>query len=142
MSMMCTVRWQSARPMKQAFVKQRYGAEATTSPDAKRILDNVEPDYVVVVDGLSRQMVRGSADEIKKMMMESTVLNIKGKEPIKPKDFRIVGQGKMQAFFAFPKTNAIVEDDKEVEFHSKVGPIELKQKFRLKDMLFNGKLEL
>jgi hypothetical protein len=33
-------------------------------------------------------------------------------------------------------------DDKEIEFSSKVGTIALKQKFKLKDMAVNGKLEL
>jgi hypothetical protein len=101
-----------------------------------------EPDYVIVVSGLNRGMVLGSADELKQAMMAATELVIKGKEPIKPKDFRIVGQGKMDAVFAFPKANAITEDDKEVEFQSKVGTISIRQRFRLKDMMFNGKLEL
>jgi hypothetical protein len=142
MSQNLTVRWQSALPIKQALLKMKYGAEVGTSPEAKQILANSEPDYVVVVAGLNRGMVRGEAEQIKQAMMGATELVIKGKEPIKPKDFRLVGQGRIDAIFAFPRTNPIVEDDKEVEFVCKVGTITVKQKFRLKDMLFNGKLEL
>jgi hypothetical protein len=142
MGMTFTIRWQSALPEKQALVRQRFGAEAGTSAEAKQILGNPEPDYVIVVEGLSRGMVRGDADEIKKTLMEATALVIKGKEPIKPKDFRVAGQGKVTAVFAFPRTNPITEDDKEVEFQCKVGGVNLRQRFRLKDMLFNGKLEL
>ena len=137
-----TIRWQSALPVKQALVKMKYGKEAGTSPEAKQILAAAEPEYVVVVAGLNRGMVRGDADKVKEAMMAATELVVKGKEPIKPDNFRLVGQGKMDAIFAFPKTNPITEDDKEVEFICKIGTMSLKQKFRLKDMVFNGKLEL
>ena len=137
-----TIRWVSALPVKQALVRMNFKGDAANSPDVKKALDMTEPDYVIVVSGLNRGMVLGSADELKQAMMAATELVIKGKEPIKPKDFRIVGQGKMDAVFAFPKGNAITEDDKEVEFQSKVGTISIRQRFRLKDMMFNGKLEL
>jgi hypothetical protein len=119
-----------------------FKGDAATSPEAKQRLEANEPDYVIVVSGLNRGMVVGSPDEVKQAMMAATELVIKGKEPIKPKDFRIVGQGRMDAVFAFPKGNGITEDDKEIEFQCKVGTISIRQRFRLKDMMFNGKLEL
>lgn len=141
-SLTLIIRWQSALPVKQALVKMKYKEEAATSAEAKQILELNEPDYVVVVAGLNRGLVQGKADELKATMMAATELVIKGKEPIKPKDFRIVGQGRVDAVFSFPKTNPITEDDKEVEFQCKVGTISIKEKFRLKDMVINGKLEL
>ncbi len=137
------IRWQSALPVKEAVVRSKYGAEAATSPDAKQILTTPEPSYVIVVDGLNRRMVgETDADAIKKAMMEQSALVIKGKEPIKAIDFRAVGQGRISAVFAFPKTNPITVDDKEVEFQTKLGTLNIRQKFHLKDMVFNGKLEL
>jgi hypothetical protein len=141
-SLTLTIRWVSALPVKQALVRMNFKGDAANSDQVKKALDAVEPDYVVVVAGLNRAMVRGSADELKQAMIAATELVIKGKEPIKAKDFRIVGQGRVDAVFSFPKTNPITEDDKEVEFSSKVGTISIKQRFRLKDMTFNGKLEL
>jgi hypothetical protein len=136
------VRWVSALPVKQALVRMNFKGDAANSDQVKKSLDMVEPDYVVVVSGLNRAMVRGSTDELKQTMMAATELVIKGKEPIKPTDFKIIGQGRVDAVFEFPKTNPITEDDKEVEFQSKVGTITIRQRFRLKDMMFNGKLEL
>ena len=103
----------------------------------------MEPAYVVVVEGLSRAMVRGDAEQIKQMMLAQTELTIKGREAMKPVDFRLAaGAGKASAVFAFSKANPITLDDKDVEFDCKVGTITIKQKFHLKDMVFNGKLEL
>jgi hypothetical protein len=141
-SITLTIRWASALPVKEASVRLNFKGDAATSPEAKQRLEANEPDYVIAVSGLNRGMVLGSADELKQAMMGATELVIKGKEPIKPKDFRIVGQGRVDALFAFPRTNPITEDDKEVEFQSKVGTITIRQRFRLKDMMFNGKLEL
>jgi hypothetical protein len=137
------IRWQSALPVKQAVARAKYGAQAASSPDAKQYLATDEPSYVIVVDGLNRGILGGGdADAIKKTSLEQTALIIKGKEPIKPTDFRIVGQGRISAVFAFPKTNPIDVDDKEVEFQTKLGTVSIREKFRLKDMMFNGKLEL
>ncbi|HLW76212.1 MAG TPA: hypothetical protein VKS01_04485 [Bryobacteraceae bacterium] len=136
------IRWQSALPIKQAMVKAKYGAEAATAPDARKILDADEPAYVIVVSGLNRGLVRGDADEVKQRFMGSAELVIKGKEPIKAADFRFTGERIVDLVFAFPKTNPITIDDKEVEFDCKIGTTNLRQKFNLKQMMFNGKLEL
>ena len=45
-------------------------------------------------------------------------------------------------YVAFPRTDPIVLEDKNVEFEMKLGPMTVRGKFKLKDMLFDGKLEL
>ena len=42
----------------------------------------------------------------------------------------------------FAKTEPIRVEDNEVEVDAKLGKFEVKKKFKLKDMVFNGKLEL
>jgi len=83
-------------------------------------------------------MGRGGA-EMKEMLLKNTSLSIKGKEPIVPTDLQ---SGGATAVFLFPKTVAIDMDDKEVEFSTKLGQTIVKTKFKLKDMVFNGKLDL
>jgi hypothetical protein len=137
------IRWQSALPVKEANVKMKYKAEAATSAEAKQLLDAAEPVYVLVIEGIGRGLVRGDTEQAKQEMMAQTALIVKGREPIKPVDFRLAGgQGKATAVFAFPKSTPITLDDKEVEFDCKVGTFSVKQKFQLKAMVFNGKLEL
>lgn len=137
------IRWQSAMPIKEANVRLKYKGEAATSAEAKAILDTAEPAYVVIIEGLNRGMVRGAADDVKKELMAQTELVIKGREPLRPIDFRLAGEGmRVNAVFAFPKTVPITLEEKEVEFDSKVGTITIKQKFTLKAMVFKDKLEL
>ena len=149
------IRWQSALPVKQALVKSKFGDEAATSTQAKAILENQEPYYVIAVERLPRMgagrrpSAAGSeagedpAERMRQMMARSTSLLRKGKEPLKPEDVKTALLEKtMTVYFLFPRTEPITLDDKEVEFSTKLGPLEIKRKFKLQDMLFGGKLEL
>jgi hypothetical protein len=136
-------RWQSALPVKQAVVRLKYGAEATTSPEAKQLLDRVEVNYEIVVSGPLKSMLRGDTDTLKIALMESSSLTSKGKGPVKPSDVQIaLSQDSNNMVIRFPRTTAFTADDKEVEFETKFGDLVLKYRFRLKDMVFNGKLEM
>jgi hypothetical protein len=57
-----------------------------------------------------------------------------------PEDVRIDESGNVRVFF--PKTDAITLEDKEVVFGTAFGSIRVSQRFRLKDMVYKGKLEL
>ena len=48
----------------------------------------------------------------------------------------------MDALFAFPKTNPVVLDDKDVEFSTKVEKLTVKYHFKPKDMVYHGKFEM
>lgn len=137
------VRWRSALPLKQGIARSKYGAEAATSPEAKKFLDTEDKDYVIEVAGAPAGRGGGDPDAIKNALKGSATLNIKGKDPIHPEDVQISTQNRrLNAFFLFPKTNPIVEDDKEIEFECKVGETTVKSKFKLKDMTINGKLAI
>lgn len=138
-----TVRWQSAMPVREAIVKAKFGNEAGTSAEAKKALEEKIDDYILSVGGVPKTALQGDADELKKRMLAQSMLVIKGRDPIKPVDFMTENVGRAtEVMFAFPKTTPITEEDKEVEFIVRIGEFNVRQKFRLKDMLVNGKLDL
>jgi hypothetical protein len=149
------LRWQSALPVKQALARVKYGAEATTSTEAKEALDRQETAYVIVASGGAlRSAFRGDPEAIRKALIDQTRLSVKGKEPLKPADVQVGTSGAggargrggpppaIEIYFLFPKSTPLTVDDKEVEFATKIGDLALKNKFQLKNMVFNGKLEL
>ena len=138
-----TVRWESALPVRQARVRAKYGSEAATSAEVKRVLEAEEPNYVITVSGLGPDAMRGDAAEIKKRAIAGAALIVKGKDPIKPVDFMLErGKGAAIGMFAFPKNAPLTIDDKEVEFSAHFDSIPVKQKFQFKTMVLGGKLEL
>jgi hypothetical protein len=68
---------------------------------------------------------------------------VKGKDPILAVDVQSgASDQKPVLVFLFPKTVPFSVDDKDVEFSTRLGPLVVRQKFHLKDMVFSGKLEL
>jgi hypothetical protein len=136
------VRWRTALVLNQALAKSKYGAEAGTSPDAKKMLEPEPKYYVIWVSGLPANL-RPRDAESKQAMMKDSVLNPKDKNSIPAEDIQFAGQGRSTDFFyLFPKSAALTADDKEVEFVTKLGKTAIKAKFKLKDMEISGKLDL
>ena len=135
------VRWHSALPVRQAIAKIRFGAEVATSPEAAKLLAE-QRQYIIGISGLPPQMLRVKPEQMK----PGVELRIKDKPPIAVAN--IQGDqdqgGRANIYLIFPKTpeTAIKLEDTEVELVAKLGPVEVKRKFRLKDMVFDGKLEL
>ena len=135
------VRWLSALPVRQALVISRLGREQLDSEQARKFLQQNPGYYVVAIVGIPPQMAAGISDERLAAMAKDATLLRKGKNPITAESAQKLTDEPGFAFL-FPKTGAIRDDDKEVEFVSRLGALELKSKFKLKDMMFGGKLEL
>jgi len=75
-------------------------------------------------------------------LKEVTTLNRKSKEPIRPEVVQAAQQSQNSFLFLFPKSDAITLEDKDVEFATRIGPLEVKRKFKLKDMVYQGQLSL
>ena len=136
-----TIQWSSALPIKQALMRGRFGNEAHMAAEAKQFLHRRETHYVVSVAGFSGRMARMSQNTDR--LKGTTSLKRKNKDPIRPEVVEMrTHEESVTLYVAFPRTDPIVLDDKNVEFEMKLGPMTVKRKFKLKDMIFDGKLEL
>jgi hypothetical protein len=131
-----TISWRSALPVKQALVRGQSGQRSTVSPEAQKMLDQDEPFYVVALHGLPPQYTRGKTIE--------SFLRRSGKPPIPAQQAgtqQTRGGGAI-LLIGFPKTDAVTLDDGDVELDVKLEGIRIKKKFKLKEMVFAGRLEL
>ncbi len=141
-SIALTVVWESALPVRQALARRKFGAEAVTSAEAKKFLEE-DPGYLVAVAGIPDALVQASAAHGKAALLDRTSLSAKGKPPLQASGVEVGPPGKVtQVIFTFPKTAPFGIDDKDVEFSTQFGAVAVKYKFHLKDMLYQGKLEL
>ena len=134
-----TVSWRSALPLKQAFVRRETPVDVRLGPEAHQFLEQDEPFYIVSVSGLPNQFARvvQSPDSFE------TVLKLDRRDPISPERTDVFREGEgLTILWFFPRTAAITLDDKDVEFISSLGQLEVKKKFKLEDMVFGGELEL
>ena len=142
-----TLLWQTALPIKQALIKRQYGAEAGTSPEAKAKLDRVDQVYVLTLIGMPGFTLAAAQGDKKAALLESTMLTVKDKPPLKASDVEVSGGGRGgrglgNVSFLFPRTTTFTADEKDLEFSSKFDKTPIKHKFKLKDMVFNGKVEM
>jgi hypothetical protein len=150
------VRWDSSMPVKEALLKQQYGSKLPDPTDPNYTLDKPGKDYVISVSGLRMSSRRdssdddsddsrqGSTDKMRSTLLASTQLMPKGKSAIDPDDVKVTQQsdGSATAQFFFPRSPEIDLDDKEVTFLTQTGRMKIETKFKLKEMVADGKLAL
>lgn len=142
-SMTVKIRWQTALPIKQALLRQRFGDEVGTSSQAQTVLKGVDDVYLLVLEGLPLTMAQRGGQRFGEMVKRGAQLKHGGKNAIAAGEVQMgVVDKKLVLYFVFPRTDAITLEDKDVEFVSKVGPMEIKRKFKLAEMVVDGKLKL
>lgn len=133
------VQWSSALPVRLAQLKAEAANGQPSPVDVQGATRPVNA-YAVTVAGLPAPKDKAAAE---KQLANAAVLLRKGKAPIRSTGAEvIVGTGNSLVMFSFPKSNAISLDDKEVEFKTEIGPMEVSRKFELKDMRYRGNIEL
>ncbi len=141
------VRWDSALPVRRARERRQVQAEMMTPEQAQQYFEQAPSEYVVVLGGMPMvEMTGGTLEEVK----ASTYLKTGDKQRIMAQDVRLsqlpeesIAAGRVPDFyFSFPRATPIELRQKSVEFFTEVGQFKIKKKFKLKDMLFKGNLEL
>ena len=138
------VRWQSALPLRQAQMLGKYGDNVASSPEAQKFLTDEPGIYVVAISGLAGSIVSaGGGDQARRSIAEKSTLTVKGKPPLHPIDVDFLAVGStVDVLIGFPRSTRITLEDQEVELASEIGRSTVRYKFKLKDMVVRGKLEL
>ncbi len=143
------VRWHSALPVRQAYTRQQVAAEQMSPEHAEQLIQETPNQYVVMVSGMPMAAMGGTTPE---KVKASSYLKTGQGQRIMVQDVRMSrGQGQdaptfqdrvSDLYFFFPRATPIELSHKSVEFVTELGRHKIKKKFKLKKMLFEGKLEL
>jgi hypothetical protein len=138
------IRWQTALPLRQAQMRAKYGKEAATAPAARKFLEQDPTLYVISIAGIPGSLVTlGGGDNSRHSIQDQTTLTARGKPALHPQAVEFVPSGdNMDVLLAFPKTFPFTLADQEIDLASHIGTADVKYRFRLKDMVVRGKLEL
>jgi hypothetical protein len=135
------ISWRSALPLRKALVRSRLGAGAADIPQgAQELMTKDQDEYVIVVTGVPAGLARVMQNP---ELLEKSTLRAGKKPPLAAKSIDIQKRTQsLDLIYVFSKTQPITAEDKEVEVVLKLGQIDAKKKFSLKDMVYSGKLEL
>lgn len=133
-----TISWRSALPVKEAAARQQAGKNGTITPEGQAALAREEDLYVIAIQGLPPEYTRPTTNNTLQGLLRR-----EGKPPIGA--VRAGGEmtrGGTRLLIGFPRTDPITLADGDVEFEAKLGKLEIRKKFKLKDLVFEGKLAL
>ncbi len=137
------IRWRSALPVRQAIARYSALREAPNAAAAAEALTRPMQVYSVEIAGLPSKAVPMDPEQIK----DNAELRVKNQSPLRPAEVRIEAQGRNTAvYLLFYRTQAgaraIQLADNEVEVFLQLEAGKISKKFKLKDMVFAGQLEL
>ena len=154
-----TIRWCSALPIRQALAAHRYGSEAQQDEDLQREATHYSigltgATAALFSDGSEAEPDSDPWEALTERLKAESSLKVSGREPIQPVEIELrkvpdldVGDAQEVAeqheiLVLFPRSLAISLQDKQVEFVTRVARQKVKKKFKLKDMVYKGELEL
>jgi hypothetical protein len=138
-----TIRWSSALPIRQALALERWMREGLEHPKAIEFLDCEEPDYVVEILGFPVQLVPQGTRRLEAELLQTAGVLLKGHGPIQATSAYVPQHGEhLSAELRFPRRDPIRADDGTLEFAAQAWPMKIQQKFKLKAMIYRGRLEL
>jgi hypothetical protein len=130
-----TIIWASAVPIRLAVLKLRSAGQPISDEQVAKA-EAQRPNYVIAVVGLPAPDPMRDPQELAK----DAFLSVKGKTAAMAtrSDYRKIGASDVY-FFHFPKANLPVSSvDQQAEFKMRMGSIEIKKKFDLKEMRYQG----
>jgi hypothetical protein len=132
-----TIVWASATPVRLAILRLRSGQNTPAEAEIANA-HKANEFYVIAVSGLP------ASDVDAKNLWQKASLTVKGRtsEKAVESNYRKIGTSDVY-FFRFRRDGLpLAASDKEVEFKASVGSVEVKKKFSLRDMQFEGNLAL
>ncbi len=139
-TMKLVISWQSALPIKQANVRSKMPGPGEVPADAKEYLAAADAFYIVLIEGMPQNLARQALADTGKLKKSALKA---GKREIPLARISTNPHGRNLDFILFfDRKEPIQIEDNEVEVNAKLGIFEVKKKFKLKEMVVNGKLEI
>ena len=141
-----TVRWETAMPVKWAWSRVRELNRVTSKTDDREWMGKDSSHVVVSVSGLPPRMIPVEAAEKDRFLdgvRSQSYLKVGKRARWLPTGARLGKQQRWAAlYFLFPRNGARTVDpgDKTIEFVTRISDQKISRKFKLKDMVLEGKL--
>ena len=128
------VRWDSALPVREAL--KGAGPKDFEQFYILNVIGNL-PNAIPSADNPGDQAALAYMKETTKLQHKGDEIHLARLEDAPASELSPAG-----VWFYFSRMLALMPEDKEATFVTKMGPLEVKCKFTLKDMLYHGNLEL
>lgn len=138
-----TARWASAEPVRRAMALHRFGRRGLASPKAVALLEGNAKEYSLELAGFPAGMIPQGTKRFEAQLLASAVITWKGGNAIRAIAAEVPEHGNhLMATLSFPRSEQLSVADGSIEIFAQAGTMEVRQKFKLREMIYRGRLEL
>jgi hypothetical protein len=138
-----TTRWASALPIRQAQTLQQFGRGRLETPEAADRLNTQPEDYVLEIAGFPATIVRERAAKFAAELKDTARLTVLGRKPLAATASNMPEPGMhLMATLSFPRFEHLAQHEGSIEFSATIRGMQLRQRFKLGEMVYGDRLEL
>jgi hypothetical protein len=141
--MYLTTRWSSALPIRRALALQEFGVDGLKDEKAVELLNHRDPEYLIEVAGFPTQAIRQGARRFTADLLQSGRLIVPNRPAVNATSANVPEHGMhLVATLRFPRFDNLKAKDGTIELYADSGRIQVQVRFKLKEMVYGGSLEL
>lgn len=138
-----TIRWASALPVRQAARLAEFGIAGLKEEKAVEQLKQNDTEFIVEIAGFPTTLLKYISKDFERDLMRSAKILIPGRDVISATAVEIPEHGMHRmAAIHFPRVKDLDANDGSIEVRASSGPLSIHQRFKLKEMVYEGRLEL
>ena len=133
------VRWATALPVRRAMALQQFGRSGLESEGAKALLAEEPKDYIIELAGVPHLV----ANEEFVRQLQNAKLSFDGRRPSPALSAEVAGVGtRLHARLTFPRAEQLTPDSGTAVLTVNAGGLKIEEEWKLRSMIYEGKLEL
>ena len=134
-----TIRWASALPVRRAMALQEFGRIGLDQPRAVELL-STEPDHFAIeLAGLPQMLVSPALERD----LRKARLVVPNRAPLSPLSVDVPSIGaQVNVTLRFPRVGNIDPEAGKIELLAQAGTLHIEERFKLRPMVYDGRLEL
>lgn len=133
------IRWASALPVRRAMALQEFGRGGLDQPGALELLNTPPEHFVIELAGLPSSLVNA---EFERNLAKARLV-LPGGKMVKPAVVDLPAFGvNVNATLRFPRSEQGVSEDGRIELYVQAGTLSIEEKFKPRQMMYEGRLEL
>lgn len=137
------VRWKSALPVRQALALTEFGREGLQHPQAVEALTREPANLQLQIAGFPALLFTDRAPDLESQLRRTAWISIPGQSPVPPESAAVPPHGNhLMAELSFPRFASLTPADKSIRLAATVDGARIEREFKLKEMLYQGRLEV
>lgn len=133
------IRWAGALPVRRAMALHEFGRDRLDDPQAVELLSVQPKDFVIEIAGFPHVLANA---ELARNLRETKLL-VPNKRPLSPLSVEVPEAGTfVTATLRFARVEGLAPDDGKVELVAQAAGMRIEESFKLRPMVYEGRLEL